>query len=107
MRVRIRGSLFRFQNTTVIKRPHNSQSNMRDFTGTGFMDLGLAGMIELRFAVVPWTGEYNVLVRGEPRSHNQELEITIVRDDRLQPDGFCRRNGAQEEPRDMINLRTL
>lgn len=94
------------QNTKIIARAHYAPSNLRDFSGLGFMDLGPNGMIELRYPEIPWTGEYNIFVRGDPKSHDQELEVTVIRENPLRHGSPCKKTGTQEEPRDIIRLKT-
>lgn len=97
---------FYFQNAIVTPRAHYVGSNLRDFTGLGYMDLGLGGMIELRYPVIPWTGEYNIYVRADPKSHGQELEMTLIREDQLRFNDECKKAGAEDEPRDLITLKS-
>ncbi|XP_022704300.1 laminin subunit beta-2-like isoform X2 [Varroa jacobsoni] len=94
------------RNTKIIARAHYAPSNLRDFSGLGFMDLGPNGMIELRYPEIPWTGEYNIFVRGDPKSHDQELEVTVIRENPLRHGSPCKKTGTQEEPRDIIRLKT-
>lgn len=87
-------------------RAHYASSNLRDFTGLGFMDLGPGGMIELRYPAIPWTGEYHVYIRTDPKSFNQDLEVTLIREDQLRSNDYCKKLGAQDEPRDIITTKS-
>ncbi|OQR67015.1 laminin subunit beta-2-like, partial [Tropilaelaps mercedesae] len=93
------------RNAKKITRAHYAPSNLRDFTGLGFMDLGPGGMIELRYPVIPWSGEYHIYIRGDPKSNGQQLELTVIREDLLRYNDYCKRTGAEDKPKSLVTTK--